>query len=100
MPCGGREGGKTAVAPLLCGELQVYQSTLALCRHPGLGLPDAAGIPLSAATAGFFLSFVLSPAELIKARGRAPALFLFLLRAWGCSCAQGSTLGGRAHWLQ
>ncbi|KAL4424570.1 hypothetical protein ABPG77_009154 [Micractinium sp. CCAP 211/92] len=34
----------------------------------GLGLPAAAAVPLSAASAGCMLSFVLSPAELVKCR--------------------------------
>lgn len=34
----------------------------------GLGLPAVAAVPLSAASAGAVLSFVLSPAELVKVR--------------------------------
>ena len=50
---------------------QVYQAM----REWTVDLPDAVSIPLSAGTAGFFLSFVLSPAELVKAcRGTSSRL--------------------------
>lgn len=39
----------------------------------GLGLPAAAAVPLSAAAAGCVLSFVLSPAELVKVGVVVPA---------------------------
>lgn len=42
----------------------VYELTMSRLGH----LPDPLAIPLSAATAGFFLSFIVSPAELIKCR--------------------------------
>ena len=35
-------------------------------QGPGLQLPDAVAVPLSAGTAGILLSFVLSPAEMVK----------------------------------
>jgi hypothetical protein len=63
---------------------QVYQAMLQLTSHPSLDLPAVISIPLSAGTAGFFLSFVLSPAELIKARrGKASSR---LLRASLLAC--------------
>lgn len=37
-----------------------------LLQGPGLQLPDAVAVPLSAGTAGILLSFVLSPAEMVK----------------------------------
>ena len=37
-------------------------------RMGGAGVPDAAAVPLSAVAAGFCLSFIISPAELIKCR--------------------------------
>lgn len=46
----------------------VYQAMLNLSRGASMSLPDAAAVPLSAATAGAVLSAVLSPAELIKVR--------------------------------
>ncbi|KAI3423946.1 hypothetical protein D9Q98_009780 [Chlorella vulgaris] len=46
----------------------VYQAMLNLSRGASMSLPDAAAVPLSAATAGAVLSAVLSPAELIKCR--------------------------------
>ena len=42
----------------------VYEATMTRLNH----LPDPLSIPISAATAGFFLSFIVSPAELIKCR--------------------------------
>lgn len=35
-------------------------------QGPDMQLPDAVAVPLSAGTAGIVLSFVLSPAELVK----------------------------------
>lgn len=46
----------------------VYQRMLSLLGSGDLGLHPAAAVPLSAATAGVALSFVLSPAELVKCR--------------------------------
>lgn len=43
--------------------------SLLAVQGPDLQLPDAAAVPLSAASAGIVLSFVLSPAELVKASG-------------------------------
>ncbi|KAG7672182.1 hypothetical protein Ndes2526B_g06834 [Nannochloris sp. 'desiccata'] len=57
-------------SPLVGGALEtgvnygVYESVLPQLNH----LPDPIAIPLSAATAGFFLSWIVSPAELIKCR--------------------------------
>ncbi len=57
-------------SPLVGGALEtgvnygVYESVLPRLKH----LPDPIAIPLSAATAGFFLSWIVSPAELIKCR--------------------------------
>ncbi|PSC76045.1 mitochondrial arginine transporter BAC1 isoform X1 [Micractinium conductrix] len=49
-----------------------YQAMLTWTQSPaaagGLGLPAVAAVPLSAASAGAVLSFVLSPAELVKCR--------------------------------
>jgi hypothetical protein len=53
-------------------DAQVYQAMLQLLSHPSLDLPASVSSPLSAGTAGFCLSFVLSPAELIKARKPLP----------------------------
>lgn len=57
-------------SPLVGGALEtginygVYESVLPRLNF----LPDPVAIPLSAATAGFFLSWIVSPAELIKCR--------------------------------
>lgn len=49
-----------------------YQAMLSWTQRDtsagGLGLPAAAAVPLSAATAGCVLSFVLTPAEMVKCR--------------------------------
>ncbi len=54
-----------------------YQAMLSWTQRSaaagGLGLPAAAAVPLSAAAAGCVLSFVLSPAELVKVRLVVPA---------------------------
>lgn len=70
--------------PLIGGAVEtgvnyaVFQAMLQLTLHPSLDLPLAVAVPVSAGTAGFFLSFVLSPAELIKARLRLVLLRLSL----------------------
>jgi solute carrier family 25 (mitochondrial carnitine/acylcarnitine transporter), member 20/29 len=57
-------------SPLVGGALEtglnygVYESVLPRLSH----LPDSIAIPVSAATAGFFLSWIVSPAELVKCR--------------------------------
>lgn len=57
-------------SPLVGGALEtgvnygIYESVLPQLNH----LPDPIAIPISAATAGFFLSWIVSPAELIKCR--------------------------------
>ena len=57
-------------APLIGGALEtgvnyaVYKSTLSRLGH----LPEPVSVPISGATAGLFLSFIISPVELIKCR--------------------------------
>ena len=53
--------------PQLPGPTRAWNLPL---QGPRLHLPEAAAVPLSAGTAGIVLSFVLSPAELVKVRGR------------------------------
>ncbi|GAB4822826.1 hypothetical protein N2152v2_009872 [Parachlorella kessleri] len=66
--------------PLIGGAVEtgvnyaVYQAMLQSTTHPSVDLPAGLAIPLSAGTAGFFLSFVLSPAELIKCRMQLGAM--------------------------
>ena len=47
----------------------VYQAMLSLTQGPRLALPEVVAVPLSAATAGCLLSFVLCPAEMVKVGG-------------------------------
>lgn len=57
-------------------------------QGPALALPEAVAVPLSAATAGIVLSFVLSPAELVKVRcAAAPARLV--LGCWPQCCGFG-----------
>lgn len=57
-------------SPLVGGALEtgvnygIFESVLPHLNH----LPDPIAVPVSAATAGFFLSWIVSPAELIKCR--------------------------------
>ena len=57
-------------SPLIGGALEtgvnyaVFQRTLKLLDP----LPPVVGVPVAAATAGFFLSFIVSPVELVKCR--------------------------------
>ena len=62
-----RPAAWVSVAPLACA-LQVYRSMLEVCAGAGSAVPGSLAIPLSAGVAGLALSFVLSPAELIKCR--------------------------------
>lgn len=67
----------------------VYQAALAALQGPGLALPPAAAVPLSAAAAGAVLSLVLSPAELVKVRAAAAEVYLGSM----CSVAEGERHG-------
>jgi hypothetical protein len=42
---------------------------LSLTQGPRMALPEVVAVPLSAATAGCLLSFVLCPAEMVKVGG-------------------------------